>query len=177
MNIHRENAPDPGAECIKPKISCGPPVPSLAMTKVMIDMLEPKRDDILMEIGTGTGSQTRIWQRYFKEVHSVELKQEYHIAENQPLGPHVYLSYGDGAKGLPDAAPFDAIVATCGVSDIPQPWIDQLADGGRIVAPVGTAQVQKLTLFRKLGGHLIPIRVGAYTRFIMLEKEKGNGGK
>lgn len=178
VNIHTENAPKHGVECIKPESSCGfPPIPSLVVTKIMVDMLEPKPGEILLEIGTGTGSQTVIWQRYFKEVHSVELKQEYHIAENQPLGPHVYLSWGDGSKGLPDAAPFDAIVATCGVPEIPQAWIDQLADGGRLVAPVGTTLCQKLTLFRKLGGHLIPIRIGAYTRFIMLEKEKSNGSK
>lgn len=149
-----------------------PPVPSLAMTKVMVDLLQPTPDDILMEIGTGTGSQTAIFQRYFKEVHSVELQTKYRVDENQPLGPHVYLSHGDGAKGLPDAAPFNAIVATCGVTDIPRAWIDQLEDGGRLVAPVGTNEGQKLTLFRKLGGHLIPVRVAAYARFVMLEKEK-----
>lgn len=150
-----------------------PPIPSLAVTKIMVDMLEPKPTDILMEIGTGTGSQTVIWQKYFKEVHSVELNEKWHIAENQPLGPHVYLSWGDGSKGLPDAAPFDAIVCTCGLPDIPEAWKDQLADGGRLVAPVGTNQGQKLTLFRKLGGHLIPVRIGAYTRFVMMEKEHG----
>lgn len=147
-----------------------PPIPSLAVTKVMVDMLQLKPTDILLEIGTGTGSQTRIWQKYAKEVHSVELCEQYRVAENEPLGPHVYLSYGDGSKGLPDVAPFDAIVATCGVSDIPQAWKDQLAEDGRLVAPIGTAQCQKLTLFQKLGGHVIPVRVGAYTRFVMMEK-------
>lgn len=157
--------PESRAECINP------PVPGLAVTKIMVDMLEPKPDDILMEIGTGTGSQTVIFQKHFKEVHSVELQQKYRIVENQPLGPHVYLSYGDGARGLPDAAPFDAIVVTCGTKEIPPAWIDQLKDGGRMVVPIGTPECQKLTLFRKLGGHLIPSRISAYTRFVMMEKE------
>lgn len=148
-----------------------PPIPTLAVTKVMLSMLEPKPDDILLEIGTGSGSQTLIWQRYFKEVHSVELNEQWRVDENQPLGPHVYLSYGDGAKGLPDVAPFDAIVVTCGVSEIPPAWGDQLADGGRLVVPVGSNREQKLTLFRKLGEHLIPVKIGAYTRFVMMEKE------
>lgn len=150
--------------------SAMPPIPSLAVTKVMVALLNLKPTDVLLEIGTGTGSQTAIWEKHCSEVHSIELNPQYRVQE--PLGSHVYLSYGDGAKGLPDVAPFDAIVATCGVSDIPPAWREQLADGGRLVAPVGTADCQKLTLFRKLGGQLIPVKIGAYTRFIMLEKEK-----
>lgn len=160
-----------GGDFTQPQSVVLPPIPSQSVTKIMLALLDPKPTETLMEIGTGTGSQTAIWQQYFKEVHSVELNQKYHVAENNPLGPHVYLSWGDGSKGLPDAAPFDAIVSTCGVDDIPEAWKDQLAEGGRLVAPVGTNHVQKLTLFRKLGGHLIPVKIGAYCRFVMMEKQ------
>jgi len=164
MNTHTRNAQERGGECIKP------PIPSVYCTEIMLGCLQLQPPDILMEIGTGSGSQTAVWQRYVKEVHSVELVELWKIEETRVLGPHVYLSYGDGAKGLPDAAPFDVIVVTCGVPDIPRPWIDQLKDGGRLVAPIGTAECQKLTLFRKKEGALFPERVAAYVRFVMMEK-------
>lgn len=164
------SVPEIAAKHFETTPQVGPPRPSLAITKVMVNMLQLKPTDILLEIGTGTGYQTRIWEKHCAEVHSIELNPQYRVQE--PLGAHVYLSYGDGAKGLPEMAPFDAIVATCGVSDIPPAWKDQLADDGRLVAPIGTAQAQKLTLFQKLGGQLIPVKIAAYTRFVMLEKEK-----
>ena len=64
-----------------------------------------------------------------------------------------------------------AIVATCGIEQIPREWAEQLAEGGRLVAPVGEPKCQKLTLFRKLGGELIPERIGAYSRFQMLRQK------
>lgn len=168
MNIHSVDMPKRGLECIKSPTYCGqPPVPAIEVTDIMLDLLDLQPMDILMEIGTGTGSQTAVWEKFCLEVHSVELKQEYKVRE--PLGAHVYLSYGDGAKGIPDAAPFDKIVATCGVPDIPQAWVEQLKEGGRIVAPVGLPDGQKLTLFKKVDGFLKPERVAAYTRFVMME--------
>lgn len=147
-----------------------PPVPAVEATLLMLGMLELQPTDRLLEIGTGTGSQTSVWQDHCAEVHSIELSREYKISD--ALGPHVYLSYGDGAKGLPDVAPFDAIVATCGVPEIPQAWAEQLKEGGRIVAPTGTAECQKLTRYRKVDGTVRPERIGAYVRFVMMEKEK-----
>ena len=147
-----------------------PPVPDDRVTALMLELLELKPTDKLLEIGTGSGSQTHVWQKYAGEVHSVELKREYKLNDST-LGGHVYLSYGDGAKGLPDAAPFHAIVATCGVPDIPIAWPDQLAEGGRLVAPVGTNSAQRLMQYRKKGQSLIPVRVAAYVRFVMMEHE------
>lgn len=134
----------------------------------MLELLDLQPMDILMEIGTGTGSQTAVWEKFCLEVHSVELNPQYRVQE--PLGAHVYLSYGDGAKGLPDVGPFDAIVATCGVPEIPKAWGEQLKEGGRLVAPIGLPECQKITLFRKTDGYLKPERVAAYTRFVMMEK-------
>jgi protein-L-isoaspartate(D-aspartate) O-methyltransferase len=132
----------------------------------MLELLELKPTDRLMEIGTGTGTQTAMWEKHAAEVHSIELQRQYKVTD--ALGPRVHLSYGDGAKGIPSAAPFNAIVATCGVPDIPEPWREQLADGGRLVAPIGDNMVQRLTLYRKRGNALIPERIAAYVRFVMM---------
>lgn len=136
----------------------------------MLQLLDLTPTDKLLEIGTGSGSQTVVWQKYVAEVHSIELKREYKLNDTS-LGGHVYLSYGDGAKGKPGDAPFDAIVATCGTPEVPEAWADQLRDGGRLVAPIGDNSVQRLTLYRKSGTQLIPVRIAAYVRFVMLERE------
>lgn len=145
-----------------------PPVPEQACTDLMLELLELEPTDKLLEIGTGTGTQTAHWQKYAGEVHSIELHREYKLNDST-LGGHVYLSYGDGAKGKPEEAPFDAIVATCGTPDIPEAWAEQLKDGGRLVAPIGSNRVQSLTLYRKVGEFLRPVKVAAYVRFVMLE--------
>lgn len=149
--------------------SLAPPVPAIEATEIMLELLNLKPTDRLLEIGTGTGTQTAIFQNHCAEVHSIELRQEYKVTD--ALGPHVYLSWGDGSRGDPAGAPYDAIVATCGVTEIPPAWIQQLNDGGRLVIPIGTNECQKLTRFHKRGQYLVPDRVGAYVRFVMMEKE------
>lgn len=146
-----------------------PPIPDESVTAVMLELLDLKPTDRLMEIGTGTGSQTAVWQKHVAEVHSVELERRYKVHHN--LGPHVYLSFGDGVKGIPEMAPYDAIVVTCGTSEIPEAWGDQLKEGGKLVVPVGTAGAQRLTLYRKVKGFLKPERIAAYVRFVMMEKD------
>jgi protein-L-isoaspartate(D-aspartate) O-methyltransferase len=98
------------------------------------------------------------------------------LTEIKDLGyTDIHLFQRDGKFGLPEEAPFTAIVATCGIEDVPAVWIEQLAEGGRLVAPVGDASCQRLTLFKKLRGELIPQRIGAYTRFQMLKEPPAPG--
>ena len=147
-----------------------PPIPSRRCTSLMLKMLKLKKTDRLLEIGTGTGTQTQTWQKHAGEVHTIELPKRWKVNDAR-IGGHVYLHYGDGAKGCPEGAPFDAIVATCGTPSLPQAWMEQVKEGGRIVAPIGTNEVQRLTLYKKKGENLIPQRVAAYVRFVMLEEE------
>ena len=130
----------------------------------MLELLALGPDDKLLEIGTGTAYQTECWAATGCAVYSLELKPL--IPADDSFAP-IRLRVGDGKLGLPGDAPFSAIVATCGFKDIPDPWKRQLAEGGRMVVPVGDQTIQKLTLFRKVSGEVKAERVAAYTRFVM----------
>lgn len=96
----------------------------------------------VMEIGTGCGYQTAVLSKIAKEVYSVErirplvMKARGHLRELKCV--NVKLDHADGNMGLPQLAPFDAILVTAAASHIPQDLLDQLAIGGRLVIPVGT---------------------------------------
>jgi len=96
----------------------------------------------VLEIGTGCGYQTAVLSRLAKEVYSVErirplvMKARGHLRELKCI--NVKLDHADGNMGLPQLAPFDAIIVTAAASHIPQDLLEQLAIGGRLVIPVGT---------------------------------------
>lgn len=144
-------------------------VPSPEVTKLMLEMLALKPGEKVLEIGTGSGYQTQALAETGAEVHSVEL--EPWVDTTQILGDCVYLHSGDGKLGLPQFAPFDAIVATCGVSEIPTEWCAQLSEGGKLLVPIGESASQRLTVFRKHNSELRPERVCAYTRFQMMREK------
>lgn len=144
-------------------------IPSEAVTQVMLELLDLSPEDILLEIGTGSGYQTGIFAAFGAAVHSVEL--EPWIDPTVSIGNFVFLYPGDGKLGLPEHAPYTAIVATCGVEEIPRAWVEQLACGGRAVVPIGNSKAQRLTLFRKENDELRPVRIGAYCRFQMLREK------
>lgn len=149
-------------------------VPSPEVTSLMLEMLKLTKDDRLLEIGTGSGYQTQRFAETGAEIHTIEL--EPWIDSTVVVGECVFARTGDGKLGIPEAAPFTAIVATCGIEQIPDAWKSQLAEGGRLVVPIGDSASQRLTLFRKYSGELIPQRIGAYVRFQML-KEPPKPGK
>lgn len=142
-------------------------IPSQRVTEIMLAMLQLKPTDKLMEIGTGSGTQTAMWAKHCQEVQTIELKPHNYCDE---LGNHVFFREGDGRDGIPQEAPYDAIVATCGVKEVYPAWRDQLAEGGRMVLPIGDVDLQRLTLFMKLHGVVGATRIGGYVRFQMMEK-------
>src|SRR4051812_6895617 len=116
-------------------------VPSPRVTEIMLEMLKLTPKDKLLEIGTGSGTQTQAFAATGAEIHSVEV--EPWLGEVDLDGKtNVYLHTGDGIEGIAHEAPFSAIVATCGVSQVPDAWKRQLADRGSLVAPVGDATAQ-----------------------------------
>lgn len=141
-------------------------IPSVAVTTLMMSLLNLTPADKMLEIGTGSGTQTAMWASSGATIHSVEL--EPWIDSTKVTGDYIFLHAGDGSDGLPGEGPFTAIAACCGIEQIPRAWNEQLSEGGRLVAPIGDSGCQKLTLFRKRKGELVPERIGAYVRFQML---------
>lgn len=122
--------------------------------------------DRVLEIGTGSGYQAAVLAMICAEVYSIEIVPQ--LAENaarflSDMGyDNVHVRCGDGFLGWPEAAPFDAIIITCAPQTVPEPLIEQLAQGGRLIVPLGD-DFQMLTLFKKSGDELerdelIPVR-------------------
>ena len=101
----------------------------------------------VLEIGTGCGYQAAVLGRLCAEVYSIERLRGLHDKARQNLRPlrlaNVHLLFGDGMAGFPKGAPYAGIIAAAGGESVPQAWVDQLAIGGRIVAPTQTANGQQ----------------------------------
>jgi protein-L-isoaspartate(D-aspartate) O-methyltransferase len=116
-------------------------------------LLEVKKGDNVLEIGTGSGYQTAVLVTMGAKVYSVERQNEL-FKSTSLLLPKLnirpkHLSFGDGYKGLPQFAPFDSIIVTAGAPIIPQPLMAQLKIGGRLVIPLGDKEQIMTLLIRK----------------------------
>ena len=121
---------------------------------LMTDLLELEADDVVLEIGTGSGYQAAILSRLVSQVYSIEIIPE--LAQSasallQRLGfGNIEVKNADGYYGWKEHAPFDAIIVTAASSHIPPPLVRQLKPGGLLLIPVGSPfQVQQLTLVSK----------------------------
>jgi protein-L-isoaspartate(D-aspartate) O-methyltransferase len=128
------------------------------MVAVMTELLELKGTENVLEVGTGSGYQAAILSELSKEVYTIErfekLAQEAR-QKFQELGyNNIYVKSGDGTLGWSEKAPFDRIIITAGTPQIPDPLIQQLAQGGVIVAPVGERFSQQLIRVKKSGREL-----------------------
>jgi protein-L-isoaspartate(D-aspartate) O-methyltransferase len=118
------------------------------MVALMTEALQLKGKDKVLEIGAGSGYQTAILAEMAEKVFSIERIRSLAIKARQLLYELGYynaeIKIFDGTFGWPEEAPFDAIIVTAGAPEIPQPLLDQLAIGGRLVIPIGDAYVQDL---------------------------------
>jgi protein-L-isoaspartate(D-aspartate) O-methyltransferase len=125
----------------------------------MTEQLDPKPTDRVLEIGTGSGYQAAVLAALVKEVYTIEIIEPLAAraeADLRRLGyTNVFVRAGDGYKGWPEAAPFDTVIVTCAPEQVPQPLIDQLKEGGRMVVPVGPSHDQQLYLLQKKGGKAV----------------------
>ena len=128
----------------------------------------------VLEVGTGCGYQAAVLAAIAREVYSMEriaaLLEKARVNLRPLRLANLRLTYGDGAKGLPEAAPFDAIILAAATPDIPRALLDQLAPGGRLVAPVGSDE-QELVLVENRREGFVQTRLDA-VRFVPLR-----GGK
>jgi protein-L-isoaspartate(D-aspartate) O-methyltransferase len=112
--------------------------------------------DRALEIGTGLGYQAAILSRLAKEVFTIERQPDLASAASERLASLGYLNVhvhcGDGTLGLPEFAPFDAVLVAAAAPAAPQPLLAQLAEGGRMIIPVGDADNQELRLIEKRAG-------------------------
>jgi protein-L-isoaspartate(D-aspartate) O-methyltransferase len=124
----------------------------------MTEVLDPKPNEVVYEVGTGSGYQSAILSQLVKEVYSVEIHKplsERATKVHKEVGyKNIHTRVGDGYEGWPEAAPFDAIIVTCAPQKIPQPLVDQLKDGGRMVIPLGDRVTQSVWLVTKKDGKL-----------------------
>ena len=121
----------------------------------MLEALALRPEDVVFEVGTGSGYETAVLAELVRKVYSIEriaslAERARAVLERLGYG-NVTVVHGDGSLGLLEAAPFDAIVVSAAAPRLPTPLMDQLHDGGRLVIPVGSGFAQELQLVRKIG--------------------------
>ena len=126
---------------------------------LMTEILALEGQERVLEVGTGSGYQAAILSRLASQVYSVErhaaLAQQAEKLFAQLGYDNIVVRVGNGTLGWPEHSPYEAIIITAAAPDVPQPLTDQLADGGRLVAPVGSQWSQVLVKVRRQGDLLI----------------------
>ena len=157
-------------------IGAGQTISQPYIVALMTEALKVEPHHRVLEIGAGSGYQTAILAKLAKEVFAIERIAE--LAERaskvlQDLGiDNVHLRVGDGTLGWPEQAPFDRILCAAAGPDVPEAWIEQLADNGRIVMPIGGPEMQNLFLITKQGGKITHENLGG-VRFVKLIGKQG----
>jgi len=163
--IHEELVADAYEDSPLP-IGYGQTISQPTTIMIMIEALELKKTDKVLEVGAGSGYNAALMSRLCKKVYTVEIVPELvHFArENlKTCGiRNVEVIGGDGSTGYEPEAPYDKIMITAGCPTIPKPIIDQLKDGGIIVAPVGSRWEQEMAKLKKVKGKLEKENLGYF---------------
>jgi len=139
-------------------IGSGQTISQPYIVALMTELLELKGNEKVLEIGAGSGYQAAILSKLAKKVITVERIDELAQRTKKLLEKNNYnnviVIHGDGTKGYEKEAPYDAIIVTAAAESIPKALIEQLGEGGRLVAPVGPSYHQELVRMRKIKGKL-----------------------
>jgi protein-L-isoaspartate(D-aspartate) O-methyltransferase len=152
-------------------IGSGQTISQPYIVAAMTAALHLQPDDRVLEIGTGCGYQAAVLSQLAREVFTIERRPELASAASEKLSrlgySNVHVHCGDGTLGLPEVAPFDAILVAAAAPAAPGPLLAQLAQGGRMIIPVGDAENQELQLIEKRG-ETFPTRMLEGCRFVPL---------
>jgi len=146
---------------------------------LMTELVKPSGSDRVLEVGTGSGYQAAVLAEIVDSVYTIEIIPALARTARTRLRTlgydNVVVRTGDGYKGWPERAPFDAIVVTAAPEDIPPPLLNQLAPGGRMIVPVGpTGRTQRLTLVTKSADGQITRHTVAPVRFVPFLRKNEN---
>jgi protein-L-isoaspartate(D-aspartate) O-methyltransferase len=154
-------------------IGCGKTISQPFIVALMTDLLDPKPEDSVLEIGTGLGYQAAILSGLVKKVYSVEIIEELAQQAKKRLGrdrfPNIELRIANGYYGWPEHAPYDKIIVTAGADLVPPPILQQLKPGGRMVMPTGLPDSQQLLLVEKDTAGRTKMKEILRVRFSLLE--------
>ena len=139
-------------------IGAGQTISQPYIVALMTQALQLTGDESVLEIGTGCGYQTAVLTRLCHRVLTVERIKQLHIKARSTLDKmqifNVICTVDDGTMGWPQYSPYDAIIVTAAGPDIPTPLIEQVADPGRLVIPIGSQESQELVLLEKKDGEI-----------------------
>ncbi len=141
-------------------------------------LLQIKPYEKVLEVGTGSGYQAAVLTLLEADVYTIERQRELFVKTKKflpSLGYKCMFVYGDGYKGMPNFAPFDKIIITCGAPFIPEDLVAQLKVGGRMVAPIGGGDEQVMHLIEKISDTETRITTHGEFSFVPMLNDKNNG--
>jgi protein-L-isoaspartate(D-aspartate) O-methyltransferase len=141
------------------------------------EKLQVGKDSKVLEIGTGSGYQAAVLAEMGCRVFTIERHIELHLQARkllEKLGYHVAARCGDGTVGWNEFAPYDGIVVTAAAPEVPQTLLDQLADGGRLVIPVGDLEEQSIRVVTRIGDRFESIDAHGFKFVPLIGKEGWN---